>query len=154
MIVKPGRQPFMVSKRESTNLPKMYMESQARVKGHTSSPALQRKDKPQGKFKALLSHMEDRELRTRSIAFTTGRPLIENRRLYCTTHGDFVLTSDKVKAGDDVVILYGGRVPFVLREERKEKYAVLAPCFFYQDKWMKGEKLASEPVGEETFELV
>jgi hypothetical protein len=154
MIVKPGRQPFMVSKRESTNLPKMYMESQARIKGHVSFPALQHKDRPREKFKALLSHMEERELRSRSIAFTTGRPLTENRRLYCTTHGDFVLTSEKVKAGDHVVILYGGRVPFVLREERKGRYSVLAPCFFYQDKWMKGEKLASEPVAEEIFELL
>jgi len=154
MIVKPGRQPFMVSKRESTDLPKMYMESLARVKRHANFPALQRKDRPREKFRALLSHMDERELRSRSIAFTTGHPLTENRRLYCTTDCDFVLTSEKVKAGDDVVILYGGRVPFVLREERKGRYLVLAPCFFYQDKWMKGEKLASEPVAEEFFELI
>jgi hypothetical protein len=98
--------------------------------------------------------MEERGIRSRSIPFTTGRPLTENRRLYCTTHSDLVLTSEKVKAGDDVVILYGGRVPFVLREERKGTYSVLAPCFFYQDKWMNGEKLASEPMAGEFFELV
>lgn len=153
MIVKPGRQPF-ISQRRSTDLPKMYMESLARVKRYAHFPASQRKDRPREKFKALPSHMEERELRSRSIAFTTGRPLTENRRLYRTTHCDFVLTSEKVKAGDDVVILYGGRVPFVLREERKRRYSVLAPCFFYQDKWMKGERLASEPVAEEFFELI
>lgn len=154
MIIKPGRQPFVVSKRESTDLQKLYIESQARAKSHTNFPALQRKDRLRGKFKALLPNMDERELRSRSITFTMGRPLTENRKLYCTTHGDFVLTSEKVKAGDDIVILYGGRVPFVLRKERKGIYSVLAPCFFYQDKWMKGEKLASDPVIEEIFELI
>jgi hypothetical protein len=138
MIIKSGRQPFMVSKRESTDLQKLYIESQARAKSHTSFPALQRKDRLRGKFRSLLPHMDERELRSRSVRFTMGRPPTENRKLYCTTHGDFVLTSEKVKVGDDVVILYGGRVPFVLRKERKSIYSVLAPCFFYQDKWMKG----------------
>ncbi|XP_014551187.1 hypothetical protein COCVIDRAFT_20515 [Bipolaris victoriae FI3] len=38
MVIKPGRKPFMVSKRESTDLQKLYMESQARAKSHTSFP--------------------------------------------------------------------------------------------------------------------
>ncbi|USP74758.1 hypothetical protein yc1106_02032 [Curvularia clavata] len=154
MIIKPGRQPCIVSKRESNDLQKMYIESRARAKSHTSSPVLKRKDRLRGKFKALLPLMDERELRSRSIAFTIGHPPTENRRLYCTTDGDFVLTSEKVKSGDDIVILYGGRVPFVLRKKRKRIYSVLAPCFFYNDKWMKGEKLASEPVVEEIFEFI
>jgi hypothetical protein len=144
----------MISQRESTDLPEMYRGSLARIKRHASSSATQGKDRPRLKLKAMVSHMEEREIRSSSIVFTTGRPLTENRKLYRTTHCDFVLTSEKVKASDVVVILYGGRVPFVLRKERKRKYSVLAPCFFYQDKWMKGERLSSEPVAEEFFELI
>jgi hypothetical protein len=95
--------------------------------------------------------------------FTTGSPPIKKTRIYSTAHGEFVLTSLNVAEGDVIAIIYGARVPLVLRPVPEtilsvdKKYKVIGPCFFWRDKWMRGLELESGTLSnkrEDFFELV
>lgn len=53
------------------------------------------------------------------------------RRIFITRAGQFGLAPSSVKSGDLVVILFGGRVPFVLRSRKdgEDNYELVGHCF-------------------------
>ncbi|KAF2005278.1 hypothetical protein P154DRAFT_356910 [Amniculicola lignicola CBS 123094] len=77
-----------------------------------------------------------------------------------TTDGTVALCPKGARAGDLVVILYGGCVPFVLhpRDGRNNgEYEFVGGCFFYGGEWMNGESLRyreQNDIAEEGFRLV
>jgi hypothetical protein len=95
--------------------------------------------------------------------FTTGNPPVDDKHIYTTTDGDFVLAQAHARPTDIIVILYGSRVPLVLRcievadTNITPIFRLIGPCFFHQDKWMKGKELASgalDHVPEEFYTIV
>ncbi|KAI9170944.1 BZIP-type transcription factor MBZ1 [Paramyrothecium foliicola] len=73
-----------------------------------------------------------------------------HRRFAVTTKGYFVMGPDSMVEGDTLVVLYGGRTAFVLRESG-DGWVLLGECYVHG--LMNGEALGSEGAVEETFSI-
>lgn len=71
------------------------------------------------------------------------------RRFAITDGGLFVLGSDVLEEGDVVVVLYGGRVPFILRERKEGGWTLIGECYVHG--MMNGETLDKDGFQEEEF---
>ncbi|KAF9698342.1 hypothetical protein EKO04_003830 [Ascochyta lentis] len=98
-------------------------------------------------------------------SFTTGHPSTARKRIFTTTDGDFVLAPEDARPNDLIVVLFGSRLPLLLRRDSHAsagsglvwRYRILGPCFFHGDKWMKGKELAQgalDHVPKRFYELV
>lgn len=76
-------------------------------------------------------------------AFYMALATIKSRRMFRTSSGYIGLAPTLARKGDEVVLLYGGRVPLILRRVRKsEKWNLIGDCYVHGI--MKGEGFARE----------
>jgi hypothetical protein len=73
-----------------------------------------------------------------------------HRRFAVTTKGYFVIGPDSMVEGDALVVLYGGKTAFALRESC-DGWILLGECYVHG--LMNGEALDMEGVEEETFSI-
>lgn len=76
------------------------------------------------------------------------------RAMFSTEQGSIGLCSPKVRIGDEVWVLYGSRVPFVLRpsEKTENKYRFVGDCYLHGA--MDGEAIVAEDAEDTTLTLV
>lgn len=60
-----------------------------------------------------------------------------------------MLGSDILEKGDVVVVLFGGRIPFILREREEGGWILIGECYVHGV--MNGEALKGDDVEEEDF---
>lgn len=72
------------------------------------------------------------------------------RRFFATKGGLLGQASDKTRKGDLICILYGSKIPFVLRRNRLG-YEIVGEC--YVNGIMRGEALQNAPEKEEVFRI-
>jgi hypothetical protein len=78
-----------------------------------------------------------------------------NNRVFVTSSGQLGLGPAHMKPNDEVVVLFGGELPFLLRPLVNGQWKFVGPCYVHGI--MKGEALAGEGANEnnhEWFELV
>ncbi|KXS94610.1 hypothetical protein AC578_7046 [Pseudocercospora eumusae] len=63
--------------------------------------------------------------------FDQFRKICSYRRFFVTEMGRIGLGPQLLKKGDQIVILYGSRVPYVLRKHEKEAWYVLGECYLH-----------------------
>lgn len=90
--------------------------------------------------------------------YTSALTPLFNRRLFITSSGHLGLGPAGMMSGDVVTVLFGGKVPFVLRNVTPDKWRLMGEC--YVEGFMRGEGLVfrgeTSEMGLETewFELV
>ena len=97
---------------------------------------------------------EIRELAQDGDAFTWSHEatLVTRYRKFAVTRGGyFVMGPDGMEEGDAVVVLYGGRTPFVMREV-EGGWVLLGECYVHG--LMDGEALRENGVEEEVFTIL
>ena len=76
------------------------------------------------------------------------------RRFAVSAQGYYVLGPDTMQEGDAVVVLYGGRTPFLLRrrdEEEGDGWVLVGECYMHGI--MAGEALERKGAVEEAFSI-
>lgn len=68
------------------------------------------------------------------------------REFFVTSHGRMGLCPRDTRAGDLIVVLYGGSVPYVLRKAGENGWRFVGEC--YVDGIMFGEAMRSEAVNQ------
>lgn len=91
--------------------------------------------------------------------YTSALAPLLHRRLFITSSGHLGLGPSSMMSGDVMVVLFGGKVPFVLRAVAEDQWKLVGEC--YVDGFMEGEAIdsrqrnaAKRDLGTEWFDLV
>ena len=71
----------------------------------------------------------------------------KNRRFYRSVTGRFGLAPDQTQQGDEICVLYGGPVPFVLRPDGTGRHEIIGDCYLHGI--MDGEAMTTSLVEQE-----
>jgi hypothetical protein len=81
----------------------------------------------------------DHQLATSWAAFLSGvRLYSRNRRVFVTREGRLGLGPMMMQPGDEIIALFGGRFPFVVRR-RQNHHVLIGQCYLVDDKVMYGK---------------
>lgn len=78
--------------------------------------------------------------------YTSALTPLLHRRLFITSSGHLGLGPASMMSGDIVAVLFGGKVPFVLRRVEDDQWKLVGEC--YVDGFMQGEALTTRGEGK------
>ncbi|KAF9880376.1 heterokaryon incompatibility protein [Colletotrichum karsti] len=94
-----------------------------------------RQKRPKGKGRLELERLKVRKSGSAGEAFQETRTAminaVKNRRLGITTKGYLGLFPQHAEAGDNLYVLDGGHVPFVMRDAEGGKFRLVGECYVY-----------------------
>ncbi|KAJ4301073.1 hypothetical protein N0V90_003163 [Kalmusia sp. IMI 367209] len=91
---------------------------------------------------AFDSPFAQREEEANPSRYTSALTPLLHRRLFITSTGHLGLGPEAMMSGDVVVVLFGGKVPFVLRRVGDEQWKLIGEC--YVNGFMHGEALEQQ----------